>query len=129
MEDHLTSAVRNCVFNIFAAAIRIYGGILYPRPESMPCRAAKHWMFEQNETKLTVKRCGVDSCTVCSMKVVDSCNHAQTVLVPQVASQERHRLEIALSRLYYIIVNPFRSVQQLVSNAITVYRVGSLSFS
>jgi hypothetical protein len=58
-----------------------------------------------------------------------SCNHARTVLVPQVASQERHRLEIALSRLSYVTVNPFRGVQRLVTNAVNRLTCRSLSVS
>ena len=84
---------------------------------------------QAKQTKVTVKRCDMDFSSICSINLVYSCNHAQTVLVPQVASQEHHRLEIALSRLSYITVNPFRGVQQLVPNAVNTLPYRSLSVS
>jgi hypothetical protein len=39
LEDHPLSAVRNCLFNIFAATLRISRPFLHPQPEDAPCRA------------------------------------------------------------------------------------------
>ena len=36
--DHPLSAVRDCLFNIFAAAIHIYRPFLHPQPEDAPYR-------------------------------------------------------------------------------------------
>jgi len=38
LEDHLVSAVRNCLFNMFAASLHIGGLFLLPQPEDTPCR-------------------------------------------------------------------------------------------
>ena len=84
---------------------------------------------QAKQAKVTVKRCGMDFYSICSINLVCSCNHALTVLVPQVASQERHRLEIAFSRLSYITLNTFRGAQQLVSNAVISLPCRSLSVS
>jgi len=84
---------------------------------------------QAKRTEVTVKRCGMDFSSICSINLVYFCNHVQTVLVPQVASQERHLLEIALSRLSSITVNPFRGVQQLVLNAVISLACRSLSVS
>jgi hypothetical protein len=40
--DYPLSAVRDCLFNIFAAALPISGGLLlHPQPEDAPCRGDK----------------------------------------------------------------------------------------
>ena len=36
--DHPFSAVRGCLFNIFAATLHIWGPVLHPQPEDAPCR-------------------------------------------------------------------------------------------
>jgi len=128
-EDHLLSAVRNCVFNVFTATIRNCrrSFLSSTRGHDVPC-CRKHWMLKRNKQKW-LKRCGMDFTSICSINLVYFCNPAQTVLVPQVASQERHRLEIALSRLSSITLNPFRSVQQLVLNAVISLSRRSLSVS
>jgi hypothetical protein len=37
-EDHTFSAVRGCLFNIFAATFHIWRNPLHPQPEEAPCR-------------------------------------------------------------------------------------------
>jgi hypothetical protein len=41
LEDHPLSAVRDSLFNIFAAALRIWRLSLHPQPEGAPCRGDK----------------------------------------------------------------------------------------
>jgi hypothetical protein len=38
MEDHPMSAVRDCLFNVFAATLHIQRQLLQPQPEDAPCR-------------------------------------------------------------------------------------------
>jgi len=38
LEDHFLSAVRDCLFNIFAATLHICRPLLHPQPEDAPCR-------------------------------------------------------------------------------------------
>jgi hypothetical protein len=38
LEDHPLSAVRDCLFNVFAATIHIRRPFLHPQPEDAPCR-------------------------------------------------------------------------------------------
>ena len=38
LEDHPLSAVRDCLFNIFAATLHICRPFLHPQPEDTPCR-------------------------------------------------------------------------------------------
>jgi hypothetical protein len=38
LEDHLLLAVRDCLFNIFAATLRIWRTSLHPQPEDASCR-------------------------------------------------------------------------------------------
>jgi hypothetical protein len=38
LEDHPLSAVRDCLFNIFAATSISGGRLLHPQPEDAPCR-------------------------------------------------------------------------------------------
>ena len=38
LEDHLLLAVRDCLFNIFAATLHIWRPFLHPQPEDAPCR-------------------------------------------------------------------------------------------
>jgi len=35
------SAVRDCIFNIFAATLHTWGPFLHPQPEDAPCRGNK----------------------------------------------------------------------------------------
>jgi hypothetical protein len=37
-EDHPLSAVRDCLFNVFAATLHNWGPFLHPQPEDAPCR-------------------------------------------------------------------------------------------
>jgi hypothetical protein len=38
LEDHPLSAVRDCLFNTFAATLHIWRPFLHPQPEDAPCR-------------------------------------------------------------------------------------------
>jgi hypothetical protein len=38
LEGHPLSAVRDCLFNVFAATLHIRWPFLYPQPEDVPCR-------------------------------------------------------------------------------------------
>jgi hypothetical protein len=38
LEDHPFSAVRDCLFNVFAATLHIRRQLLHPQPEDAPCR-------------------------------------------------------------------------------------------
>jgi len=38
LEDHPLSAVRNCLFNIFAVTLHFWRPFLHPQPEGAPCR-------------------------------------------------------------------------------------------
>ena len=38
LEDDPLSAVRDCLFSIFAATLRIGSRLLHPQPEDAPCR-------------------------------------------------------------------------------------------
>jgi hypothetical protein len=38
LEDHPFSAVRDCLFNVFAATLHIQRPFLHPQPEDAPCR-------------------------------------------------------------------------------------------
>jgi hypothetical protein len=38
LEDHPLSAVRDCLFNVFAATLHIRTPFLHPQPEDPPCR-------------------------------------------------------------------------------------------
>jgi hypothetical protein len=38
LEDHPLSAVRDCLFNIFAATLHNWRSFLHPQPEDAPCR-------------------------------------------------------------------------------------------
>ena len=39
LEDHPLSAVRDCLFNVFAATLHIWRPFLHPQPEDAPCRS------------------------------------------------------------------------------------------
>jgi hypothetical protein len=41
LEDHNLSAVHDCLFNLFAATLRIWRPSLHPQPEDAPCRGDK----------------------------------------------------------------------------------------
>jgi hypothetical protein len=44
LEDHSLSAVRDCLFNIFAATLHIGGRSSHPQPEDAPCRGNRDGM-------------------------------------------------------------------------------------
>jgi hypothetical protein len=41
LKDHPLSAVRDCLFNVFAATLRTRRTSLHPQPEDAPCRGDK----------------------------------------------------------------------------------------
>jgi hypothetical protein len=41
LEEHPLLAVRNCLFNIFAAAVQNWEVLFHPQPEDTPCRGDK----------------------------------------------------------------------------------------
>ena len=55
LEDHPLSAVRNCLFKVFAATVHIRRPFLHSQPEDAPCRGDRtHLSWDQQiKTKLT----------------------------------------------------------------------------
>jgi hypothetical protein len=52
LEDHPLSAVRDCLFKIFAATLHNWRPFLHPQPEDAPCRGdGPTYHFEQHITK------------------------------------------------------------------------------
>ena len=47
VEDYPLSAVRNCLFNIFAATLHICRPFLHPQPEDAPCRGDSGYTFQR----------------------------------------------------------------------------------
>jgi hypothetical protein len=41
LEDHPLSAVRDCLFNVFAATLHNWRPFLHPHPEDAPCRGER----------------------------------------------------------------------------------------
>ena len=41
LEEHPLSAVRDCLFNIFAATLHVWRPFLHPQPEDEPCRVER----------------------------------------------------------------------------------------
>jgi hypothetical protein len=54
LEYHPLPAVRECVFNIFAAAIHIGAPFLHPQPEDAPCRGDRDPLITGSENVLTI---------------------------------------------------------------------------
>jgi hypothetical protein len=52
LEDRPLSAVRDCLFNIFAATLQNWRGLLHPQPEDAPCRGDKEptWSIKFKQT-------------------------------------------------------------------------------
>jgi hypothetical protein len=48
LEDHRLSAVRDCLFNVFAATLHIRRPFLHPQPENAPCRGNRDPQFYNN---------------------------------------------------------------------------------
>jgi hypothetical protein len=49
LEDHPLSAVRNCLFNVFAATLHIRRPFLHPQPEDAPCCGDRDPLIMGNE--------------------------------------------------------------------------------
>jgi hypothetical protein len=53
MEDHPLSAVRDCLFNVFAATLHIQRPFLHPQPEDVPCRGDRDRLIMVTGTDLS----------------------------------------------------------------------------
>jgi hypothetical protein len=53
LEDHPLSAVRDCLFNIFAATLHICRPFLHPQPEDAPCRGDRDRLIVVTGTDLS----------------------------------------------------------------------------
>ena len=53
-EDHTFSAVRGCLFNIFAANFHIWRNLLHPQPEEAPCRGDRDLHITVTGTHLSL---------------------------------------------------------------------------
>jgi hypothetical protein len=53
LEDHPLSDVRDCLFNVFAAALHNWRPFLHPQPEDAPCRGDRDPLNTVIETHLT----------------------------------------------------------------------------
>jgi hypothetical protein len=54
LEDHPLSAVRDCLFNIFAATLHICRPFLHPQPEDAPCRGDRDPLITVTGTHLSL---------------------------------------------------------------------------
>jgi hypothetical protein len=54
LEDHPLSAVRDCLFNIFAATLHIWRPFLHPQPEDAPCRGDRDPLVTVTGTHLSL---------------------------------------------------------------------------
>jgi hypothetical protein len=52
LEGHPLSAVRDCLFNVFAATLHIHRPFLHPQPEDAPCRRDRDTLIIQHGEKL-----------------------------------------------------------------------------
>jgi hypothetical protein len=53
LEDHPLSAVRDCLFNVFAATLHIRRPFLHPQPEDAPCRGHRDPLIVVTGTDLS----------------------------------------------------------------------------
>jgi hypothetical protein len=51
LEDHPLSAVRDCLFNVFAATLHIWRPFLHPQPEDAPCRGDRDPLIMEEESE------------------------------------------------------------------------------
>jgi hypothetical protein len=54
LEDHPLSAVRDCLFNIFAATLHIWRPFLHPQAEDAPCRGDRGPLITVTGTHLSL---------------------------------------------------------------------------
>jgi hypothetical protein len=52
LEDYPLSAVRDCLFNVFAATLHIRRPFLHPKPEDAPCRGDRDRLIMVTGTDL-----------------------------------------------------------------------------
>jgi hypothetical protein len=53
LEDHPLSAVRECLFNVFAATLHNWRPFLHPQPEEAPCRGDRDPLNTDTSLRLT----------------------------------------------------------------------------
>jgi hypothetical protein len=53
LEDHPLSAVRDCLFNVFAATLHIRRPFLHPQPKDAPCRGDRDQLIMVTGTDLS----------------------------------------------------------------------------
>jgi hypothetical protein len=86
------SAVRDCLFNVFAATLRIWRPSLHPQPEDAPCRGDKGPIGHANDTRgkcaysLLVCCCHLSSLVVnrVSLKIMDIDLETRNKLITQI---------------------------------------------
>jgi hypothetical protein len=55
LDDHPLSAVRNCLFNVFAAILHIRRPFLHLQPEDAPCRGDRDPLIVGDNASTTTK--------------------------------------------------------------------------
>jgi hypothetical protein len=65
LKDHPLSAVRDCLFNIFAATLRTRRTSLHPQPEDAPCCGAKGPTYHGHSLHKLLKMNALVKCSVC----------------------------------------------------------------
>jgi hypothetical protein len=67
LENHPLSAVRDCLFKVFAATLHIWRPFLHPQPEDAPCRGDRDTLIMGENLKhlkfhiiFTVHFCTID---------------------------------------------------------------------
>jgi hypothetical protein len=90
LEDHPFSAVRDCLFSVFAATLHSRRPFHHPQPEDAPCRGDRaHFMARSRENCLVIK-------IVLLAKIVKIISYTlYTVTNPDPEVRLRERLEYA----------------------------------
>jgi hypothetical protein len=55
LEDHPLSAVRDWLFNVFAATLHIRRPFLHPQPEDAPCRGDRDPLYRGHKLDTNIK--------------------------------------------------------------------------
>jgi hypothetical protein len=56
LEDNPLSAVRDCLFNVFAATLHIRRPFLHPQPEGAPCRGDRYTTCHESFATIVTKQ-------------------------------------------------------------------------
>jgi hypothetical protein len=74
LEDHLLSAVHDCLFNIFAVTLHIWTPFLHPQPEDAPCSGEDPFI---TDTEFILKKNFLHKrkCSNNSICVIALCNY------------------------------------------------------